>query len=409
MSATLPLTSTLFESADHTVVVIDIPKSIEEAQEPQAAESTQEKILEDGLRKSRPRRRLVSTPAPTEPFATPPGRLDTSHDAFQSLASQLSELTTMAAVERALSQLKCANFVGPWCLPRCALQVPPTRVEHLERESGGALVPPGARYLNGSIADLRDEFIAKAPQFDLIVLDPPWPNRSARRRQQGQRSKTGASNEVNGADHGYNTVRNMGALSDLLKQIPAGSKLTETGFIAVWVTNKPSCEALLTDSKHGVFRAWGVELVATWTWLKVTTRGEPIVSVDSHWRRPWERLLLARRLGSEAAVRGAGKAKALPLNRVIVGVPDVHSRKPHLRRLMSPFLAPTSPGDHIKDVHCGLEIFARNLTAGWWSWGDEVLLFQHPRWWSEDTDEKQIDMESTERQLSPINKQPLLS
>ncbi|CAK7268868.1 hypothetical protein SEPCBS57363_003312 [Sporothrix epigloea] len=402
MSATLPLTSILFESADHTVVVIDIPKSIEEAQEQQAAESTQEKILEDGLRKSRPRRRLVSTPAPTEPFATPLGLLDTSHDAYQSPASQLSELTTMAAVEEALCQLKCANFVGPWCLPRYTLQVPPTRAEptHLERESGGAFIPPGARFLNGAIANLRDEFVANAPQFDLIVLDPPWPNRSARRRQQGRKSKNGASNEVTGADHGYNTARDMRALSDILKHIPAGSKLTETGFIAVWVTNKPSCEALLTDPKHGVFRAWGVELVATWTWLKVTTSGEPIVSVDSHWRRPWERLLLARRLGSDAAVRGAGKAKALPLNRVIVGVPDVHSRKPHLRLLMSPFLAPTSSGDHIKDMHCGLEVFARNLTAGWWSWGDEVLLFQHPSWWSEDTEENQVDAESNERQLS---------
>ncbi|CAK7268892.1 hypothetical protein SEPCBS119000_003292 [Sporothrix epigloea] len=386
------MSSILFESADQHVVVIDIPKSIEEAQELHATHDGQDKPSEDGLSKRRRQRHLVSAPAPSKPFAAPSGQIGTSHDASQSLASQLAELTTKAAVEDALYQLKCANFDGPWCLPRFTLQAPPSRDVSLSfgNENGDALIPPGAQFLNGTIADLRDEFVANAPQFDLIVLDPPWPNRSARRRRQGRTRRNSALETGNGADHGYATAQDMGALSDMLKQIPAGSKLAEGGLVAVWVTNKASCEALLTDTKHGVFRDWGVELVATWTWLKVTAHGEPVVAVDSGWRRPWERLLLARRLGSGTATCASRKVKALPSHRVIVGVPDVHSRKPHLGQLLAPFLEPACSNSLVADTCRGLEVFARNLTAGWWSWGNEVLLFQHPSWWLVDTDESEV-------------------
>ncbi|CAK7199938.1 hypothetical protein SEUCBS139899_002625 [Sporothrix eucalyptigena] len=173
----------------------------------------------------------------------------------------------------------------------------------------------------------------------------------------------------------------MDAIRDMLEQIPVGAKLADDGIVAMWVTNKAACESLSTDPKRGVFRAWGVELVATWTWLKVTAHGEPIVSVDSHWRRPWERLLLARRPGASSV--------ALPAHRVIVAVPDVHSRKPHLRPLLAPFLTPTKPRSSALRNVCGLEVFARNLTSGWWAWGNEVLLFQHSSWWSVDGEDEE--------------------
>ncbi len=55
---------------------------------------------------------------------------------------------------------------------------------------------------------------------------------------------------------------------------------------------------------------------------------------------------------------------------MILAVPDVHSRKPNLRALLG-----------VPHDGAGLEVFARNLTAGWWGWGDEALLFQHRRHW----------------------------
>jgi N6-adenosine-specific RNA methylase IME4 len=58
--------------------------------------------------------------------------------------------------------------------------------------------------------------------------------------------------------------------------------------------------------------------------------------------------------------------------KVIVSVPDVHSRKPNLRGLFEGLLP---------ERYEALEVFARNLTAGWWAWGDEVLLFQRRECW----------------------------
>ncbi|CAK7241001.1 MAG: hypothetical protein STHCBS139747_002458 [Sporothrix thermara] len=273
-------------------------------------------------------------------------------------------------------------------------------------DKASLFIPPEARYLNGTIADCRNAFVADAPHFDLIVLDPPWPNRSARRRRQGRKRKSSVLDDRPSADRGYDTASDMDALRETLEQIPLGSKLADGAIVAVWVTNKPSCEALLTDPRCGVFRAWGVELAATWTWLKVTAKGQPIVSVESHWRRPWERLLLARRPGANKDGNKAG-AKALPAHRVIVGVPDVHSRKPHLRPLLAPFLAPavSSSESHtsVERPIRGLEVFARNLTAGWWSWGNEVLLFQHPSWWSVDEKDEGVETDDSVQVQGPMS------
>ncbi len=386
--------SILFENDEHTLVVVDLPRSIEEAQYVDGEETTS--------------RRLLSTPAPLEPFPEPAGAGGISNAAQLAgagPAALLGELTTRAAVESAMSELNGAGFDGPWCLPRHgnkrgggegAAKPPPGQ----KNDDALYTTPPGAHYLAGTIAACRDEFLAEAPQFDLIVLDPPWPNRSARRRRQGRKRKTTNAHEDrpyggNGDDAGYETAYDMEKLGALLEQVPVGVKLARAsasgagGLVAVWVTNKPACEALLTDPKRGVFRAWGVELVATWTWLKVTARGEPVVSLDSQWRKPWERLLLARRPSMQMGGAGLLRPLPLPAQRIIVGVPDVHSRKPNLRPLLAPFLSLLVPSSSSSSKEpsrsiAGLEVFARNLTAGWWAWGSEVLLFQHRAWWTID-------------------------
>ncbi|KAL1902615.1 hypothetical protein Sste5346_001057 [Sporothrix stenoceras] len=381
-----PSSSILFENADSTVVVVDLPRSIEEAQGVREGDDNDVNTLKT-------RRRLISAPALTEPFPTPRGTDAIDYAAGRSLAAQLAELTTQAAVEGALDELKTVGFDGPWCVPRCFQEDRGENGPSQEDECSNVLIPPRARYLNGTIADYRDEFLAEAPDFDLIALDPPWPNRSARRRRQGRKRKSSAldcgdradtsgSSSTKSADSGYETAFDMESLRETLEQIPVGAKLANDGIVAVWVTNKPACEAVLTDPKNGLFRAWGVELVATWTWIKVTSRGEPVVAVDAQWRKPWERLLLARRASASSDLK-----TALPASRVIVGVPDVHSRKPHLKPLLAPFLSSAVLAN--QDIR-GLEVFARNLTAGWWSWGNEVLLFQHPYWWAADIKQQEM-------------------
>jgi N6-adenosine-specific RNA methylase IME4 len=152
--------------------------------------------------------------------------------------------------------------------------------------------------------------------------------------------------------------------------------LAADGLVAVWVTNAPRFTDLLlrpsTSSSSrregggssggggdGVFAEWGVELVGEWTWVKVTTGGEPVVAIHSAWRKPWERLLIARnKVSGRGGVGGPGKAGAVR-GKVIVSVPDVHSRKPNLRGLFE--------GEEglLPEGYEALEVFARNLTAGW--------------------------------------------
>lgn len=159
------------------------------------------------------------------------------------------------------------------------------------------------------------------------------------------------------------TVYDTKEARGLLSRVPIASHLKRDGLVAIWVTNKAALTDLLT-APGGILAEWGLELVGEWIWLKVTSAGEPIVNVESAWRKPWERLLIARRTGS----------LVLPPNRtrVMLGVPDIHSRKPNLRGLFEHVL----PKDYI-----GLEVFARNLTAGWWSWGNEALFFQQGHHW----------------------------
>lgn len=327
--------SILFETLDRSVVVIDIPRSLEESQV---------------LSSQAPTRRIYSRAPIQEPFTTPePKHQDEDFAASQSPAIQLAGLMTAAAVENALHEISKQYSNGPFCLPRL------TRPEAPLISGGAPLIPDKAEALHGSIQALRGAFDTSAPRFDLLVLDPPWPNRSARRK---------TSNK-------YATVSNLKDMRSLLLQIPVASHLASDGLVAVWITNKPSIQDFLT-SPSGVFAAWGLEVVTEWIWLKVTASGEPIFDTESQWRKPWEKLVIAQRIGSRKPVALEPK--------VLVAVPDLHSRKPNLRGLFQDVLGKTEYG--------GLEVFARNLTAGWWSWGDDVYRFQQPDHWTSVEGEK---------------------
>ncbi|KAL6902673.1 MT-A70 domain-containing protein [Trichoderma evansii] len=356
--------SILFQSDD--VVLLDIPRSLEEAQ-----------VL-PGLPHSA---RIVSGAPPLKPFATPEPRDGATADRWlinsQSAGAHIADLMAAAAVQSALDQLH-SRYSGPFCLPRlshvsdgCITQAVDGKTEtgsttttNTRSDSSNTTsttaptvdsfrIPHGAEYLHGSIRDLRQTFIDRAPQFRLIVLDPPWPNRSARRKKAGR----------------YNTASNLLEIQQLLSSIPVASHLASDGLVAMWITNKSSVLDLVTSSK-GLFASWGLELVTQWTWLKITSSGEPLFDIESTWRKPWETLLIAKRIGA--------KVPETLKSQVILAVPDVHSRKPNLRRLFQETLGHDYPA---------LEVFARNLTSAWWSWGDQVLQFQTSEHWT-DVDDK---------------------
>jgi N6-adenosine-specific RNA methylase IME4 len=342
------LQSILFHNEDPCIVLMDGPKSIEDAQF----------LNPVGACQSGKTRRLISSKPPEKPFKTPEPKQPTLNP---SLGAALAELTAAAAIENALKVLYDL-YSGPWCLSRVHAPQEEDMKENNrdkkrkaeeadapEKVFSDPVIPEESVYLHGTVSSERPRFLKEAPKFDLIVMDPPWPNRSVRRKRGS-----------------YHTANDLGEIRETLSLIPIASHLTPEGLVAVWITNKASVLELLT-SPRGLFAEWGLELVCEWTWLKVTTAGEPIVSVDSTWRKPWERLLIAKR-------QGAGMTKLPGQGRVIVSVPDLHSRKPNLRPLFEDILPPG---------YRALEVFARNLTAGWWSWGDEVLKFQQPEHWVE--------------------------
>ncbi|OBT59142.1 hypothetical protein VE04_00890 [Pseudogymnoascus sp. 24MN13] len=265
-----------------------------------------------------------------------------------------------------------------------------------------AIVPVNSTHIQGEIISTLPILIQKAPQFPLIILDPPWPNRSARR----------AGN--------YHTSYGLSEISTLLSGIPIRSKLEKNGLVGVWITNKEIFRDLLLgkDGERGLFGEWGIELVEEWVWLKITATGEPMSPIDGTWRKPFEILLVGRKIpraeistdpcevglkteleevfderkGGEEVGKSGEQPGVQPTpikRRVIIAVPDMHSRKPNLMALFATLLPSSLVPPHY------LEIFARNLTAHSWAWGNEVLKFQRLEHWTEcaDTNQEALDIE----------------
>lgn len=178
-------------------------------------------------------------------------------------------------------------------------------------------------------------------RFDIILLDPPWSNRSVRNARS------------------YSTINEQASdpFVDALKLV---QKYHATaGRVALWITNKPAIRQRVLAS----MTALSFLLVEEWIWVKITSEGEPVTPLDGVWRKPYEILLLFQHAIVTSSVT----------RRLLFAVPDVHSRKPNLRVLFGRLFDPSRV----------LELFARNLTSDWWCLGDEVLKFQECKLWHE--------------------------
>lgn len=217
--------------------------------------------------------------------------------------------------------------------------------------------PPNANFLLSKIGELTAHAFSMAAltlypissatagpgQFDFVLLDPPWENRSVRRSAR------------------YHTMHDSDPM--VVLQAMLGQHIAPGALVGCWITNKAS----VRDTALDAFQTWDVQLIEEWAWLKTTVGGLPITQIDGLWRKPYEVLLLGRK-GSDEAQSSDSDVR----RRVVVAVPDLHSRKPHLKTLIEPFI-PAS--------YRALEVFARNLTAEWWSWGDEVLKYNWDGHW----------------------------
>ncbi|KAG0295447.1 Methyltransferase-like protein 4 [Linnemannia gamsii] len=238
------------------------------------------------------------------------------------------------------------------------------------------LIPPLSAFVASdfdSIQGLRS-IAAQRGGFDVIVMDPPWQNASVDRM----------------GHYGTFDLYELFKIPipDLLSPITSsnGSKEGKGGVVAVWITNRAKIRKVVVEK---LFPAWGLELVAHWYWLKVTTHGEPVLSLENNHRRPYEGILVGKRkapipsipsgavTGAEAAPTETGQSRKL-----IVSVPSQHSRKPSIIGLLTEeYLqeaqTTVSSQETVHKIPRRLELFARTLEEGVLSWGNEPFKYQY--------------------------------
>ena len=239
-----------------------------------------------------------------------------------------------------------------------------------------------------------------ATKFHFILLDPPWPNASAKRA------------------HSYDRPRTLRDTEQLLKSMRLEDHIAPSGYVGIWITNKKKIRDFVLgtdrsetaaeqqewvetrrdqeeDASRSLFNQWGLTLAEEWVWVKTTIHGEPVTDLNSAWRKPYEILLLGQRETSLSDLKAGSKLREVKM-RVIAGVPDLHSRKPSLKGLIEPFMPDTT-------CYRALEVFSRHLTADWWAWGDQVLRFNWEEAWlkkehiSEDLEKEKVDVIATEQ------------
>uniref|UniRef100_A0A3P9HLQ4 Methyltransferase like 4 n=1 Tax=Oryzias latipes TaxID=8090 RepID=A0A3P9HLQ4_ORYLA len=204
------------------------------------------------------------------------------------------------------------------------------------------VIPPHTAFLLSDFTRMKP-LIDYEKKFDLIVMDPPWENKSVKRS------------------------RRYGSLpSSQLKRLPIPQLTSPNCLVVTWVTNRPSHLRFVCDE---LYPCWNVQVVAKWFWVKVTTLGQFVFPLDSQHKKPYETLVLGRYHPSASPSTSEMKEVLIEDSRLIVSVPSaLHSHKPSLSEVLKPYIRP--------GAEC-LELFARSLQPGWTSWGNEVLKFQH--------------------------------
>lgn len=211
-------------------------------------------------------------------------------------------------------------------------------------------------------------------KFNLILLDPPWPNRSVRR---GRHYHTKPYFDIDTLTHLVGSILQTHLYDHSTEKRVGDSVHSGQSIAAIWITNSEKSR----KSAYDAMASAGLCVSEEWLWVKTTTKGEPVTPLDGIWRKPYEILVI----GMKPVTSGNGNADSVT-RRVIAAVPDIHSRKPNLRELFERrfFTSTSSLEDGVTNAvmrYSALEVFARNLTAGWWACGDEVLKFNSKEWW----------------------------
>jgi len=167
--------------------------------------------------------------------------------------------------------------------------------------------------------------------YDLILADPPWSNKSAKRKRK------------------YATYENSENLNSHFQSIPFE---LATKYIAIWVTNNSK----VIEFVENYMLELNFHRKLTIYWVKITCKNELIVPLDSLHKKPYEKLMVFEK----------GSINTLPEIICLFGVPSIHSQKPFLHFWLAQYLAIKSP----------IEFFARTTVGhGWTSCGNDPLEF----------------------------------
>nr|XP_033790854.1 N(6)-adenine-specific DNA methyltransferase METTL4 isoform X2 [Geotrypetes seraphini] len=140
------------------------------------------------------------------------------------------------------------------------------------------LMPPKSSFLLSDISCLQP-LLQSNRKYDVIVLDPPWQNKSVKRSKR------------------YSHLSSW-----QIKQIPIPELAAPDCLVVTWVTNR---QKHLQFVKDDLFPHWSVEVLAEWHWVKITRAGEFVFPLDSIHKKPYEVLVLGRvRRSTDSLSRG---------------------------------------------------------------------------------------------------------
>ncbi|KAF1778517.1 Dynein regulatory complex protein 1, C-terminal [Phytophthora cactorum] len=204
--------------------------------------------------------------------------------------------------------------------------------------SGAQVVlPAGSSFAQRDVRTLHQLALGR---HKLILMDPPWQNKSVSR---GKRYDM--------LDH-----------SELLKiHVPHIADPDEC-ILAVWVTNRPRYMAYLREQ---ALPSWGFTYHTCWYWLKLSKNGELVTPLDSTHRLPVETLAVAYRAKDQAHEQTLRQRLGEQM-RIVLSIPLRHSWKPPLECFFDK--------DIMSTTHRKVELFARELRPHWTSVGNEVSL-----------------------------------
>ncbi|KAE8134651.1 MT-A70-domain-containing protein [Aspergillus pseudotamarii] len=236
--------------------------------------------------------------------------------------------------------------------------------------------------------------LSRDRKFDLILLDPPWVNRSVRRSGhyhtqhylEGDLLTQCIRDILRVHLQDSHCTFRCGTSDDRISTPKPPEPQTQSSIAAIWITNSAKARRTAYDAIQGA----GLSVCEEWIWIKATANGDPITPIDGLWRKPYEVLVIGRMNSPQLpAVSSEKSGGGVVTRRFIAAVPDVHSRKPNLKEIFEKVFfddASPSPKSEDRTTYSALEVFARNLTAGWWACGDEALKFNSEEWWVHDKD-----------------------